>query len=304
MYVFFGVLILILILCSLLQYYRKRKICCKIRCMDMEEKCAVLNSITEPFGFCYEPCQDIFVSTLDAWQKSFGYCRLYDDAAPTMNMIFDCEPIYFRYRNRTWLIEFWKGQYGINTGAEVGIYYADSVLHEKDYASTLFHAVPETDLLPISLELLKLDGSILLRLSKPHWWLAAFRMGMFSYPYDLRLRVSITFPNEEMKRCYIKGLTDAGYSSGEIFVRQLTVSVCFSVPYSVQPKRRIRTRIAQWMNRQFLRLYIRFTKPFCETADRLLYLYYFAPKLFRKALSARGRKRRIHKKGLRQTGKR
>ena len=38
-------------------------------------------------------------------------------------MIIDCEPIYFRYKGKKWLIEFWKGQYGMTTGGEVGIYY-------------------------------------------------------------------------------------------------------------------------------------------------------------------------------------
>ena len=42
--------------------------------------------------------------------------------APRFQMVFDALPVYFDYQKKTWLIEFWKGQYGINTGAEIGIY--------------------------------------------------------------------------------------------------------------------------------------------------------------------------------------
>lgn len=264
--------------------------------MDMEEKCFIINSLTEPFGYFYDICSDLFISTLDAWQKNFGYCRLYDEAAPSMNMIIDCEPIYFDYQNKTWLIEFWKGQYGINTGAEVGIYRAKTKLKEQELSTTLFEAVPEAEMLPISYELIKRDGTTIFRASRVHWWLACFHMGLFSNPADLRLKVSIAFPDEDMKRSYISGLLQAGYCADEIHIRHQTVSIYFSAPKSPQPPRHIRSLFAQWQNRNFIKLYFFLTKPFCHTADRLLYLYYFAPALFRSVFSSRGKYRRIHKK--------
>ena len=39
-------------------------------------------------------------------------------------MIIDAYPVYFDYQDKTWMIEFWRGQYGINTGAEIGVYHA------------------------------------------------------------------------------------------------------------------------------------------------------------------------------------
>lgn len=296
MYLFFGILLLFLILCFFFNYFRRKKIRKKICHMDMEEKCFILNSLTEPFGYCYDMCSDLFSSTLDAWQKNFGYCRLYDETAPSMNMVFDCEPVYFNYNNRTWLIEFWKGQYGINTGAEVGIYHANSILKKYELPTALFFGVSESEMLPVSYELVNQDNDTVFRASKVHWWLACFRMGLLSNPSDLRLKVSISFADEEMKRSYINGLLNTGYSAEEIYVYHQTVSVCFSTPKSMQPLRRIRSAIANWQNRQFIRLYLSVTKPFCHTADRLLYLYYFAPGLFRSVFSSRGKYRRIYKK--------
>ena len=74
-------------------------------------------------GFSYDAQKDLFYSTKNAWQKNFGYTHLYDVAAPIFRMIIDTEPIKFFYDNKNWLITFWKGQYGIVTGAEIGIYY-------------------------------------------------------------------------------------------------------------------------------------------------------------------------------------
>ena len=73
-------------------------------------------------GYAYDPNQDIFYSKMDAWQRDFGYCRLYDETASPMGMVIDCEPIYFVYSGKRWLIEMWKGQYDLTTGGEVGVY--------------------------------------------------------------------------------------------------------------------------------------------------------------------------------------
>lgn len=88
-----------------------------------QDRLEELNRDLKPFGFAYDPSQDLFYSLMDCWQRNFGYCRLYDEATATFSMIIDCEPIYFRYGGKKWLIEFWKGQYGMTTGGEIGIYY-------------------------------------------------------------------------------------------------------------------------------------------------------------------------------------
>lgn len=82
-----------------------------------------LNEFIEPYGYAYDSHQDIFYTKIDAWQREMGYSRLYDEAAAPSSMIIDCEPIYFEYDNKRWLIEFWKGQYGMTTGFEIGVYH-------------------------------------------------------------------------------------------------------------------------------------------------------------------------------------
>src|SRR5688572_22906643 len=69
-------------------------------------------------GFRYCPKQDITYSKIDAWQRLVGFTWPYDVASAPLHMIIDCETFYFNYAGTAWLIELWKGQYGVKTGAE------------------------------------------------------------------------------------------------------------------------------------------------------------------------------------------
>ena len=106
-----------------LEQRRLARIPVQLPVLNDREKQAKLNELIEPFGFAYDGRQNIFYSRMDSWQRKYGYGRMFDEAAAPLNMIIDCEPVYFEYKDKRWLIEFWKGQYGIATGAEVGVYY-------------------------------------------------------------------------------------------------------------------------------------------------------------------------------------
>ena len=143
MYVILPVILFLACLGALILHFRKKHIIRKICAMPACEKLRLLNHLLEPFGFQYDPGQDIFLSRIDAWQRDYGYCRLYDESAAHFNMVFDCEPVYFDYDGRTWLVEFWKGQYGINIGGEAGIYRADGIIPPGKRRETLFGSVPD-----------------------------------------------------------------------------------------------------------------------------------------------------------------
>lgn len=253
----------------------------------MQEKCYILNHLIEPFGFSYVPSQDLFTSRVDAWQKKYGYRTLYDKAAHRFGMIYDCLPVYFNYRGRTWLIEFWKGQYGINTGCEIGVYYADRIIPEVKRSSTLFHSVEPVDMPRLSFCFMREDKRMS-HLCARHWWLTAFHMGCFSEPARLSLRVFLAFPSAEMAKAFVGGLREAGYQSSEIEV--YCNRVAFSFRHSVPVKgcfRRLRVKMAQQKNRILCRLFLTATKPFCLSVDRVLFLYYYLPFAFRKLFCKR-----------------
>ena len=193
MYFYLSILILLCILFCLLFHFRKSRILRRVCSMTPEKKLCLLSSLIEPAGFCYWREQDIFSSQKDAWQRRFGYRSLYDRTAPLGQMVFQCEPVYFNYGHKTWLIELWKGQYGINTGAEIGVYHAGAVISPDGYKNARFQAASDEELLSMKLELWKGDRK-LFEAESCHWWLTGFRMGLFSWPECLRMDVSITFP--------------------------------------------------------------------------------------------------------------
>lgn len=271
--------------------------------MDPCEKQDLLNELIRPFGFVYDSCKDIFFSAEDAWQHEFGYRTLFDHAAPRFNMVFDCEPVYFNYNDRTWLIEFWKGQYGINTGAEIGIYCAKNLLTPEQYPYAQFDSVPENQMLPMSLKL-KYQGKPLFQIQQLHWWLTGFRMGMFTHPKDLEMCISIVFPTCAMMQSFINSLLALGYTSCNYYIYDTVVSLTFSTPHTRRQGvlHSFRSRLAQWKNNLFVHLFYRITRPFACTADRLLYLYYFLPFVFRRTAAIRcpsRKKSRILKKRFR-----
>lgn len=151
-----AIFLLFILTLIIIFHFKKKKVLKKVCSLRADEKNKILNAMAEPLGFAYNSCQDIFTSRLDATQKIFGYTTFYDLTAPYFNMVFDYEPIYFDYKKRTWLIEIWKGQYGINSGCELGVYHADQLISPDKYNSTIFKAASPDDMPDISLFLCRM----------------------------------------------------------------------------------------------------------------------------------------------------
>lgn len=204
-------------------------------------------------GFAYSSKKDIFYSTKNAWQKNFGYTHAYDVLAPIFRMIIDTEPIKFYYNNKNWLITFWKGQYGIVTGAEVGIYCTKQQNVNK---KTVYLPANDNEMLNMYLILYK-NGEVITKVSARHWWLAIFKLGMFSWPKELSMDINITFLDHEMLEAFLNSFKKLGYSSKDFTIIDNTF--CFKY---IKPRtRKVWTRswlldkIRQFWNRKNADLY-------------------------------------------------
>ena len=296
MYYALFILLLPALLGMILFHCRRRKIICRVCSMDKCSKCSLLNELAVPFGYTYHYQDGFFSSTIDAWQRTAGYTWLYDYMAPRFQMVIDALPVYFDYQGRTWLIEFWKGQYGINMGAEIGIYHADRLLSEDEYRTTLFHAAEEDEMLPCTLRLCR-KGADCVQIAERHWWLTAFLPGRFSNPADLSLTASIYSPDDEMLDAFYEGLCQAGYNINDIAINANCLSFVFHGSEDedfgfLTRLRRCRSQCTNWI---FCKLYLWITRPFKCTEDRILYLYYYFPAAFRKLLRLRRFHRHLHK---------
>lgn len=251
------------------------------------DKLQELNDMIAPLGFAYEPNQDIFYSVLNGWQKEFGYTRFYDEATAPLHMIVQCEPIYFEYQGKRWLIEFWKGQYGMTTGAEIGIYTAEDrdFRIEGVFDTTFYKSAEETEFLPMSISLWK-NNTMLFKRSGWHWWLTGFVLGEFSDPEELIMEIEVIVKDRVMLNAFVEGLINTGYTEQEISIRNSTVSIIFDKPRSTQPRtqKSIMANRNQRRNEKHCTLYKKVTKGFQNTMDRIIFLQYRAPKLFQQAL--------------------
>ena len=282
MYLFFTLLLLIIIFFSCINYCRRKKIIKKICCMCRNEKYEIIDNLLEPFGYAYVPSQDVFTSRMDAWQKDFGYSAFYDKAAPHLGIVINSLPVYFNYDGKTWLIEFWKGQYGINTGCEIGVYRADRILDKNELDYTLFKSVDKCDMPELSFAFYNAEKDMeIAQLCGKHWWLTAFKPGLFSIPSNLTVWSSVTLYSREMAAAFANALRKLGYCQNEVTLHRNTVTFTFEGGKPVCGIfRRIITSISQCLNRLGCQIYLFITRPFTLSVDRVLFLYYYLPLIF------------------------
>lgn len=245
-------------------------------------------------GFAYSKEQDIFYSTINAWQRNFGYSRLYDEAAPHFAMIVDSEPVYFNYDNKRWLIEFWKGQYGITTGCEVGVYNTKRPEFNIPgvFDETFYDCASDDDIIYISYTLFK-NGQELFSIEDIHWWLTGFKLGEFSQPCELVMDISLTLKDEAMLDAFVEGIRQTGYSNNEIEVNGNTVRIEFNKPHSSQPHSRTKDieDFMQSYNKQNCELFRKLTGDYNSIASKLVVLQKKAPALYNSILNFGGPKR-------------
>lgn len=239
-------------------------------------------------GYSYDLIEDIFYSNIDAWQKNMGYCRLYDEAAAPLGMIIDCEPIYFIYNGKKWLIEFWKGQYGLATGCEIGVYATD----EPDldipgvFKGPFYNCVSSKDYLQMSFSLKK-NNKILFTREYRHWWLACFKLGEFSEPSNLVVSLTLTLKDKRMLNAFVKGLNNAGYLDKEITINENTVGLEFNRPLTPQPT--TRTAKTDWLiqrqNQLLCYRYQKITGPYDNMSDKIKAIKKEDPKLYERIIN-------------------
>lgn len=196
-------------------------------------------------GFLYDPVQDIIYSRMDALQRPLGYAYAYDFAALAMDAVIDCEPIFFTAQGKHWMVELWKGQYGLETGCEIGVYnrplnppiyypILDAIVGARPYdpAHGLFYqSADAADMLQMSFTL-KRNGQALFSRADLHWWLTGFKWGVYSDPSDLVMDIKISLPLADMHAGFTAALTAMGYSFHDDGVN---VSFEFAKPFAPQP---------------------------------------------------------------------
>lgn len=161
-----------------------------------------------------------YTNDKDAWQYNFGFGKIYDFVSPYILLEYDYIRVFFTYENKDWMLQMWKGQYGlIFYGGEIGIYnreHSESGINEW----TMFNCPAEEDWLDMEMTLWheQLDGTWKREFTREYdkyWWCTGFKNGHLRQeePADeLRLTGRITFKDAEMTSLVVDGLAECGFA--------------------------------------------------------------------------------------------
>ncbi len=194
-----------------------------------------LARLTSIGGYSYDPKQQMLYSNRTPIQRMFGFARFIDTAAnPALSSAIFCDPITFYYEGKEYYLELWKGQYGLMTGVEVGLYYrtpesysyyfndweiynvADdnncNYIPEEYFDTKWYRSVTDEDLLTVSYTLETVDNPsdetnyTNFSWNGDHWWSTGFEWSRYTETEkELNVKISIDFKNAEMKEAFLSG---------------------------------------------------------------------------------------------------
>lgn len=161
-------------------------------------------------SYKYDPEGEFFyVDDINSWQQQFGFNPLYDFAAGFTVMYYDTVRIYFDYQNRGYLLQLWKGQYGLMfVGSEIGFYEKDDKKPTSSSAALNHYECATDHLLPMEMVCYRMDSTgtlnpLFKRKYERHWWSTGFVPGVlknFSDRSELVMEARITFDTPEMAK--------------------------------------------------------------------------------------------------------
>ncbi len=160
-----------------------------------------------------------YTNDKEAWQYNFGYGALYDIAAPYILLEYDYVRVFFEYEGKDWMIQLWKGQYGlIFYGSEVGVYNKPHT-DKADNLFTFYKCPAEDDWMKMEMTLYheNINGEYEREFTRPYdtyWWCTGFKDGhlRIEEPADeLRMYTRITMKDAEMVKLFTQGLKDCDF---------------------------------------------------------------------------------------------
>ncbi len=194
--------------------------------------------VTQPFGAVHNFLRDhevlgyqysypddyYYTNDKQCWQKYFGFSKFYDLVSPYILLEYDYVRVYFTYEGKDWMIQFWKGQYGlVFYGCEVGVYNRRHSSKEPG-VFTLYKCAEEGDWLNMEQSMYHDTtglGTYKREFSRPwgkYWWCTGFKRGHLRVEEparELRSVGTIEMKDDEMTRLFTSGLEQCGFTRVE-----------------------------------------------------------------------------------------
>ncbi len=165
------------------------------------------SKILKVAGFEYDEKQGIYYSQMNPLQRKFGFNFIYDTAAPIAGMIYDTKRIEFEYGGKEWMIQLWKGQYGMTAGAEIGLYSRDpDRVMQYDCAD-------DSELITMQFDFYNQGEYVFSRGPEKHWWLTGFKVLHIGVPMFITMDMNLDFEDNLMANAFQKALKDVARDS-------------------------------------------------------------------------------------------
>ncbi len=167
-------------------------------------------------GYLYDSKEKCFYTASDPWQRIVGYNELFDIFSEVAFIDFDTVRFKFDYKKKNWVIQIWKGQYGLLFyGAEIGVYNKPA-----DRKIAHYDAVKDDERLKMSMDFYEYEKGLFTKaewkkkFSRPYeyyWWCTGFIPGNRNDEFDkLRVDARITAKDYDM----LSGITKAMKKEG------------------------------------------------------------------------------------------
>lgn len=165
-------------------------------------------------GYLYDPAEKCFYTAADPWQRTLGYGFIYDGASPLVLINFDTLRLKFDYAGENWLVQVWKGQYGlVFYGAEIGVYNKPA-----DRNVDIYDCADDEDMLKMSMDFYEYETGFLKKptwekkFSRPYgdyWWCTGFIPGNRNGEFEnLRVSARITMKDYDMLSAFTTALSN------------------------------------------------------------------------------------------------
>lgn len=188
-----------------------------------------LLSKRQVLGYRYNYDGDYFYTDNDkCWQRRFGFLNAFDLVCPYILLEYDYIRMHFNYGGKAWMIQLWKGQYGmVFFGSEIGVYYKNEELPADFKITPWTHykcAVEPENRLGMEMSLYwdkNRDGNYIHQFTRPYddyWWCTGFEPGHLwetEPASELRMVSTIDLKDPGMADVFTKQLEICGFKRSE-----------------------------------------------------------------------------------------
>ncbi len=177
-------------------------------------------------GYRYNYDGDYFYTDDNkCWQSNYGFLNAFDIVCPYILLEYDYVRMHFNYGGKSWMIQLWKGQYGmVFYGSEIGVYYRDKQIEDNEDITAWTHykcATPMQYRPNMEMTLYwdeKGDGNYQYQFTRPwdkYWWCTGFKPGHLRQTEpaaELRMVSTIELPDEGMADIFGNQLEKCGFT--------------------------------------------------------------------------------------------